>query len=269
MSIVKTIFVFCFVLMMTGCNAVEKSNRLASTSADQTEEAISTPTAVPMPGTDTPPAVDSSAQLISSYSIGDSDKWFFYNQKIKDESEVIVWHSSDNGVTWEESMLPTEQLWEKEITKGTLFVSLHSEQEAIPSWVLLTSGPALGLMEKSIYTSSDHGKSWSFKGELGRIIRSSYITGISFRNEQTGWITGTYHGGPIVPLFRTDDGGDTWNLQEITLPQQYNYGDAYPPSFDVNNNLIGILSIECNDGEKRITIDYETIDGGKTWALKS
>lgn len=36
-------------------------------------------------------------------------------------------------------MLPTEQLWEKEITKETLFVSLHSEQEAIPSWVLLTS----------------------------------------------------------------------------------------------------------------------------------
>lgn len=260
------ILMICFILITTGCNSVAKQGSESPLSSDQPEtQPLTTPSETLSPEITAPPDVDPSAQLIQSYAVGESDKWSFYVQKKDAENEVIIWHSSDKGQTWEESTLPAKESWEKEMNKETLFVSLHSKEEAIPSWLLITSDPAMGLMGKMIYQSEDNGTTWAFKGDLTQVISGSYITGISFRDDRVGWITGTYHGGPAIPLYRTDDNGLTWNVQEIDVPSQYDYGNVYPPKFDTANKQIGILPIEFTGGERRDKVEYKTTDGGETW----
>jgi beta-lactamase regulating signal transducer with metallopeptidase domain len=208
-----------------------------------------------------PPKVSIIDQLIYSAFVGKTDGWFLYKS-----TQLDVYHSSDNGLTWEKSSLPIKQPWEKEIGKENVYVSLHSEQEAQPNWMLLTSGPAAGQMGKSLYQSVDNGKSWTMKGDLSQTI-DGYITGITFRNDKEGWIAASQHGKAMLPLYRTQDGGKTWNLQEINIPKDYKYGNASPPSFDLSNDLIGSLKIEFVGDTKKDTLEYTTKDGGKKWTL--
>jgi beta-lactamase regulating signal transducer with metallopeptidase domain len=240
------------IIVLSGCALTNaKSNN-----ADNQQTSATSESSPKDDSTFPAPKVSSGDQLIYSTVIGETEGWFLYKS-----TQFDVYHSFDKGQTWEKSSLP-EQPWE--IGKENVFVSLHPKQEGKSNWILLTTGPAMGQMGKFLYQSVSNGKSWTMKGDLSTTV-DGYVTGINFRNDKEGWITASHHGDALIPLYRTQDGGNTWNLQEISIPQGYRYGNAYPPSFNPSNDLIGSLKIEFVGDTKRDTLEYITKDGGETW----
>jgi hypothetical protein len=154
---------------------------------------------------------------------------------------------------WETAVLPTTQAWE--ISPD---VKAHSSINYFnTSYVLLTSSPALGQMNKSLYRTDDHGKSWTRVGDIASGI-SGYPTGISFRAANEGWITATYHGLFIAQFvkngkktyvpYESRDSGNTW------LPIKYRLTDVQaPPVYHFDDLIIGRAI--STDGKTIYTMD--------------
>lgn len=236
-------------IIITGCQTnFESSNKTTSTPTP-----LSTTSKV---------VVSDSMQLIGTYS-NQSEQISLYNST----DGVVVKSSSDKGNTWSDTVsLPFKQDWEKQIKAENVYTSLQSSLS--PRWILVTSDPALGLMNKSLYESSDNGKTWIFISDISLVI-NGYVTGISFHSPTDGWISATYHqDSAMVPLYRTKDGGKTWLLQKIPIPKGYKYGNAYAPVFDMKNAQLGTLKIDFVSDTSKDVFEFITKDGGDTWVEK-
>jgi len=206
-----------------------------------------------------------SSHEISAPSIGkdeqiifNADGWVITNQN---DMKVLVYHSEDKSDHWVSTELPISKPFEKELTQGEVFTSFLPNGNG---WILLTSSPALGLMEKTLYNTIDHGGTWSFVGELSNL--EGYVTGITFKNATVGWLTAQYHGGNPFPLYQTTDSGKTWSKQEVKIPPKYKYANVFPPTFDLKNDLLGTIKIEFVNDDTKETVFYKTTDGGKHWS---
>jgi hypothetical protein len=84
-------------------------------------------------------------------------------QRSNNDSQIRVYHTTDKGEHWQWADLPTTEPWEKDdIAPENVFASFHPAQE-MPSWILLTTEPALGWMGKRLYREkTDHDEKESF-----------------------------------------------------------------------------------------------------------
>ncbi len=92
-------------------------------------------------------------------------------------------------------------------------------------------------------------------------------TGLSFRDADTGWATGEVAGPDNFSwLYRTSDGGHSWQHQTLTFPVAYQPVSpvTYPPQFFTPS--VGILPVALNSPNRTQALDFFTTrDGGKTW----
>ncbi|WP_282942188.1 hypothetical protein [Paenibacillus sp. RC67] len=182
------------------------------------------------------------------------------------KGQILITHPIQDGggfpTGWETALLPTSEAWE-----ASSDITVHSNANYFDaSYALLTSSPALGQMAKTLYKTTDRGKSWVRVGDITDKI-SGYPTGISFRVSQEGWITATYHGQESFPLFRTQDGGETWNVQQVDIPDEFKdgYANTLPPVFDMENNNHGLFIAEFVKDENKAYVLYESHDSGDSW----
>jgi hypothetical protein len=264
---------FCSISMvLSGCQSQKSGDQNQSTPA-AVVTSQSTPAETPQPSTTilkngiaSPKNIDANAKLLSSTYYGNTEAWLIYS--LNNQTGLMVNHSSDSGTSWYQTKLPTEQQWEKEISSQNIFSFFNPSQENTPSWVLLTSEPAAGQMGKELYQTIDKGKSWMSLGNISQLI-DGYVTGIAFRNSTDGWISASYHGKTLLPLYRTTNGGKTWTLQKIAIPKGYKYGNTFPPIFTAADKMNGTIRIDFVSDSNTETFQYKTINGGKTWTISS
>ncbi len=138
----------------------------------------------------------------------------------------FIWRSTDGGETW------------------ALVADIPEELTTVSMGDART-GVAVG---QTIVRTTDGGATWT---RLGRPV-SQYLTGVSFVDENTGTVVGTW--GTIL---RTTDGCATWTNQSIA-----------PTSRDV------VSAVSFADANTGIVVGengtiLHTIDGGATWTRQS
>jgi photosystem II stability/assembly factor-like uncharacterized protein len=185
---------------------------------------------------------------------------------------VTFFHTVDGAQTWQTTNLvfstPQPASYPVEIISFTFL-------NAQTGWLFRSTGMAAGHGFVELYRTEDSSATWSLiaegnenaSGETGTIITAGQKTGVSFRDPENGWLTGSDAGNAIY-LYRTKDGGLTWNFQELAIPDGYTAegGSArsYPPTFFDGNN--GLMPIYLGSTEPKFNLFfYFTSDGGDSW----
>ncbi|MDR6549929.1 hypothetical protein [Paenibacillus qinlingensis] len=177
------------------------------------------------------------------------------------QPNLIATHQVDDGV-WESVVLPTSEAWETSADVKPIVANLYTD----PAYIMLTSSTEDNHTLKSLYRTDDRGKTWIRVGNLSSDIAGS-PTGLSYRNAKEGWLTTMHDSANPIPLYRTQDGGETWSLQHADVPidVQKVSANAYPPVFDHESNYHAIFIAEFIQDNKKTYVIYESRDAGETW----
>jgi photosystem II stability/assembly factor-like uncharacterized protein len=214
---------------------------------------------------------------ITAFFLDGTTAWVIPGSSL-DTSGTPLIRTLDGGKTWEKFMIPG----------GTSEITFADHLNGWATDVSLPAPDAGMNQERAIYHTADGGKTWTQisvaqagttyttpgpfpSGEVGQGI---------FLNSQIGWfVRGTVitegHGSTYQALFITQDGGKSWQLQQ--LPQS---GEIIPSPDVDSSNIVAYISIpkffdaqhgnvfvyESDQDNVHIYM-YNTADGGQTWQL--
>lgn len=139
---------------------------------------------------------------------------------------------------------------------GKIYTSLW---EAKKGYVLRCSSQAAGLRVKILCKTSDEGKTYDRCWDISNM--PNYPSGMYFFTEDIGYIITDYHSNRNF-LYRTEDGGKTWQPQMVYVPVGWY---RYINGLSIDN---GVLKIEVVTDGKTYYYEYETDDMGNNWYVK-
>ena len=201
------------------------------------------------------------------------------NAGTDNQPQIVVYRTSDKGSTWDSTNIVTKLDWEKGDIGGVKI----SFADASNGYLMITGTPGAGQMAKSLYRTTDGGKTFSFVRDITGITDAAgtmngiagYPTGMTFSTPQTGYVTCFYSAYTFVLMFKTTDGGTTWKLWSLPVPAAYVnlspandfYADAYPPVFFGDQEKTGVVMLDYVQNGNHVMQSYQTTDGGGTWTL--
>ncbi|GCE26915.1 hypothetical protein KDA_23990 [Dictyobacter alpinus] len=175
--------------------------------------------------------------------------------------KVSIWRTYTGGEVWLESPLPING-------QDVVNINFIDPQNG---WLLLkatnstdTNNPVM------VFSTLDGGQDWNQinnadqqdKTSANMLPTSGDKTGLSFNNSNQGWITGTTPGSKAPLFYQSKDGGNTWNSQALTAPNDSTIR-TFPPIFF--NQKDGVMAAELTDNSHAAII-YTTHDGGTSWS---
>jgi len=201
------------------------------------------------------------------------------NAGTDNQPQIVVYRTSDKGSTWDSTNIVTKLDWEKGDIGGVKI----SFADASNGYLMITGTPGAGQMAKTLYRTTDGGKTFSFVRDITGMTDAAgtmngiagYPTGMTFSTPQTGYVTCSYSAYTFVLMFKTTDGGTTWKLWSLPVPAAYEnlspannyYADAYPPVFFGEQKKTGVVMLDFVEDGNHVMQSYRTTDGGDTWAL--
>lgn len=230
--------------------------------------------------------------LLGAFSHGDTDdvpdqnvlqaqldegQWVYLNDEniavILPESPVKIMISRDGGTTWNESIVCGSDKME---TYGAMrdhfqysggFIGFFGESGG---YLVLTGGVSMNNQPMRIYLTEDGGDTWSEIGDpYSKGAHISVLTGAGFSTPEIGFIAYRYYEDAGPDIWRTTDGGDTWEKLPVTLPEPYASGEYHftprSPTFDGKNGSFPIVAIHSGTED---TIYMYSNDYGLTWAFE-
>lgn len=188
---------------------------------------------------------------------------------IENSNKITVFKTTDGGKHWSK----TEVL---DTYSNNPFINTIFFTDKNHGWLLLSYGVAMGSEGVDVYRTTDGGNTWSKVAGTNpeTAVSSSGIpfggikTGLSFIDENNGFITGFDYGNELY-LYATHDGGTHWQRQPLQTGKGYKVeaGSAQtmaPIFFSATEGLLPV--IYNNEGQS--TFFYNTKDGGKTCNCK-
>ncbi|HXZ05667.1 MAG TPA: hypothetical protein VEH81_12600, partial [Ktedonobacteraceae bacterium] len=172
----------------------------------------------------------------------------------------VVFRTSNGGTTWQEAMLPTSIL-------GVSQVQFVNAQDG---WILASfGGEGAGSQMVNVFRSTDGGQTWSLVARAGSSSNSISLagkkTGMGWISPTTGWITGTIAASQnTVWLYKTLDGGVSWQPQSLMLPAIQGIIITQPPVFFSATD--GLLPVTFYNSQGTSLDVYTTHDGGASWS---
>lgn len=186
-------------------------------------------------------------------------------------SRTGVWRTTDWGQNWED-VSPA-------MDRGANIGAWHF-RDAMSGWLVLDPppwSPGRQLSKSAIVLrTSDGGRTW-VRTEIAAREQAPYPKAITFIDAEHGWLVLSYGaaaGSEAVEVFRTADGGTTWNSVAAAWPWQA--GDsptdvAREHALPFGGNKSGIAFRDRNVGwitgndPSASPFFYATRDGGVTW----
>ncbi|MCP4139797.1 MAG: hypothetical protein GY755_05820 [Chloroflexi bacterium] len=136
-------------------------------------------------------------------------------------------------------------------------------------YALTDLGAGAGSMGVAIWQTKNSGDDFNrvFQHESGydsSLPFSGIKNGITFIDSQNGWVTGSQPQDAFIWFYRTQDGGFSWEHQELEMSVGYENAQtsAYAPSFFEDGQ--GLLPVYLH-GEESAMVFYRTDDDGESW----
>ncbi len=127
-----------------------------------------------------------------------------------EDARICVLSTSDAGESWQQTYIGEADEMD---ALGALYLSFLEEGMG---YLLYTSSPAAGLMNKVLYTSADAGASFQTVGDITDSVQN-YPQWMVFYDENMGMILTQYHGCDTY-AYLTTDGGVTWSALDLDVP---------------------------------------------------
>jgi photosystem II stability/assembly factor-like uncharacterized protein len=171
-----------------------------------------------------------------------------------------LYRTADAGATWQPSNTPFG---------GAQLFFLDAQN----GWALFVPSAGAGSAEADVFQTADGGQTWSevYKMDTsqpeaaGGLPLAGSKNGLSFRDPQHGWVTGSEPMDGYAWLFATQDGGRTWQHQDLALPKGYESAmlSIDPPVFFTAQD--GLLPVDLY-ADSTSKVFYTTHDGGRSWS---
>jgi photosystem II stability/assembly factor-like uncharacterized protein len=172
----------------------------------------------------------------------------------------VLYRTGDGGTSWSSSTTPF----------GGGFIQFTDENHG---FALAERGASAGSEAVELFQSSDGGASWSsvFHDNPGQAGASDSLplagikNGMTFRDDRTGWVTGSIPQAGQIYFYMTQDGGVSWTQQNISLPadyEAYQYLTQAPVFFGKQ----GFLPVTIYLPGRTVVTIYTSQDGGLTWS---
>jgi photosystem II stability/assembly factor-like uncharacterized protein len=171
----------------------------------------------------------------------------------------MLYHTTDGGVNWTSNPVP--------FGGGNL-----QFLDASTGRILADQGVGAGSQAVEMFQTGDSGVTWTSvftnnptrSGSSDSLPFSGIKNGMIFLDASTGFITGTRPVDGEVYFFVTRDGGASWSMQNIPLPEGYK-AYQYMPQAPVFFGNDGFLPLMIYYPDATVLTFYITHDGGATW----
>ncbi len=187
-------------------------------------------------------------------------------QHLTSNSSVTICTTYNGGKNWEKADIPG-QYYRAE----PCFIN-----EKI-GWVELYYNDSLAQQPLDIYHTKDGGKSWAEVSSTGTVANepdsiplSPLKEGIYFLNDSRGWVTGQPRANGYAMLYITNDGGRTWNHQDLPIPEEYQHSLITIKAPIFFNDKDGVLPVTFDVDQPQpsiFNVFYHTNDGGMNWLI--
>jgi photosystem II stability/assembly factor-like uncharacterized protein len=216
----------------------------------------------------TPTDFESHLSGVSTYFLSSNEAWFLAPVAPSTTAAATLYRTSDSGRTWSASSAPFGMA-------GLFFLNAQEGWAIIQDHQALTSATRL-------FATQDGGKTWTSVHQVpgiynegpGQLPRLSWLNRPVFLNSNEGWIGGSSaQSDGDVPFYTTQNGGETWQMIDLGLRQQYPGRNIFvsSPLFSTADPSQGTLPVlVSSDGSQanRQWIFFATQDGGERWQAR-
>lgn len=208
----------------------------------------------------TPPDLTETGYSVFTFFLNENNAWI----QIADNNNYpfggFLYRTQDGGLTW--------QKFETPFSAGDIeFIDENN------GWILADLGVGAGSMAVSVFQTNDGGATWNrvytndpnLEGAGDTLPLSGIKVLLVPLDMQTAWIGGVVYANGNVYLFRTDDGGGTWQtIANIELPQEAQESQIGVEKLQFISQTQGVLALRMSSTSQE-TLIFSTNDGGNTW----
>lgn len=180
--------------------------------------------------------------------------------------QTPIFRTTDGGRTWQSTVVGGSQI--KQIT----FLDQHQ------GWLMLSDGAATGGSELvRLLHTGDGGQTWNVtaqSGISGAPLRNFPLagmkSGVTFADAERGWAAGGYTNVSTLFFHRTEDGGATWTVQQLPIPERLQQNPDRPSLFRTRPPWLFpdgrmVLQLTGFCGEAGCTLFLHSGDTGRSW----
>lgn len=176
----------------------------------------------------------------------------------------FLYRTTDGGMTWRDALVP--------FSRGDLYFVDENN-----GWMLADLGVGAGSNAVAVYQTTDGGVTWrqtytndpNASNAGDSLPLGGIKSGLVALDNSTAWVGGVVYAPGEVYLFRTDDGGRTWNSVSLALPdgaENFEVGidDEHMKFVSARDGFLALRMA----GDSTQTAVYVTADSGNTWELR-
>jgi photosystem II stability/assembly factor-like uncharacterized protein len=177
---------------------------------------------------------------------------------------LTIYYTNDGGVSWNSS----EQIAIKGAAAKLFFL------DNTYGWLMITQNPGLGYSDVVLLKTVNGGQNWSVVLDETKDNLKNFLphhgnkTGISFSDQERGWLVGLNTKEQRPWIYVTEDEGVTWNEEKVELPHSivYDVIQVETPLFFNENKGILIVHTYLKD---KLTTNFYLNEGSGEWSLSS